>query len=40
MEGMHNYHAPVFFPNHHTTPTVAVVCCLLNCPSASVRKNF
>lgn len=32
------YHAPSFRPHHHITPTVAVVCCLLNMPCVSVRN--
>ena len=34
-----HYQTPLFLPNHHTTPIVAVDCDLLKTPSESVRKK-
>ena len=32
------HHDPSLAPNHQTIPSVAVFCCLLSTPNASVRK--
>src|ERR1700674_4661793 len=32
------YHVPSFRPHHHTSPTLAVFCCLLSTPCVSVKK--
>ena len=33
------HHAPSFRPHHQSSPTVAVVCCLLRTPCTSVRND-